>query len=161
MNRTPNTIDCNIKTVNSFISWLTVKPNQLFGLLYKNPVANHYWTSGLPLIKLYIFAEHYDIPKLANDALRRFTSLMHLTGGKNKVPYAFAVDIEVFPTLDDISCIYRNIAAYSPFDPSSSVLSAPQMRTSTTRSWSLSTSSWWMSSCTCGTFKIIGRGSWV
>lgn len=69
------------------------------------------------LIRLHIFAGDYNIPELAEDALRRFASLAHFIDRKTKMPHIYAVDIYTFPTLEETSYVYSNTSAESPLRP--------------------------------------------
>ncbi|KAH3997445.1 hypothetical protein HBI26_202650 [Parastagonospora nodorum] len=109
--------ECQITTFDIFTVWLNAEPECLFSPLSTNPIGDHFWISGVPLIQLHIFAGDYNIPELAEDALRRFASLVHLIGGKTKIPHVFAVDIYVFPTLEEIGYVYSNTSAESPLRP--------------------------------------------
>jgi len=109
--------ECQITTFDIFAAWLNADPECLFSPLYNNPIGEHFWTSGVPLIQLHIFAGAYNIPELAEDALRRFASLVHFIGGKTKMPHVYAVDIYTFPTLEEIGYVYSNTSAESPLRP--------------------------------------------
>jgi hypothetical protein len=108
---------CKITTFDIFTAWLNAEPECLFSPWSTNPIGEHFWTSGVPLLQLHIFAGDYNIPELAEDALRRFASLVHLIGGKTKMPHVFAVDIYDFPTLEEIGYVYSNTSAESPLRP--------------------------------------------
>jgi hypothetical protein len=106
--------DVDIETFRIFLKWLVLDSdpkNNIFGPLHTNPLGGHYWTSGMPLIKLYILGSNYDIPQLAADALRRFESLVELSGHREHI---FAVDINVIPTFDEVGYVYEHTAADSP-----------------------------------------------
>lgn len=54
---------------------------------------------------------------LASDVIKRFARLADVIGGKDHIPRDFAVDIKVFPTLDEINYIYEHAAADCPLRP--------------------------------------------
>jgi len=110
--------DVHIETFTIFITWLNNKSNDsVFGPLHRNPISGFYWTAGMPLIKLYIFACEYEISQLGEDALRRFTSLIYHAGGKETTPRSFAVDIEAIPTIEEVNYVYENTASDDPLRP--------------------------------------------
>jgi hypothetical protein len=56
--------DVELETFSLFMKWLTLDNNpdyDIFGPLYTNPSGGYYWTSGMPLVKLYVFACDYHI----------------------------------------------------------------------------------------------------
>jgi hypothetical protein len=96
------------------MAWLnTERENHL----HQAPFGGHYCTSGMPLVKLYVFACYYQIPQLDEDALCRFVSLIHSSDGKERIPSTFAEDIVILPTLEEINYIYENTASDSPLQP--------------------------------------------
>jgi hypothetical protein len=112
--------DVEIETFRIFVTWLVLKESpkhKHFSPLYRNPLTGHHWTSGLPLIKVYIFACDYEIPELQDDALDRFASLILTSGGRNSTVHIMVPDIEVIPTLDEMNYVYSNTAADSPLRP--------------------------------------------
>lgn len=116
---TPGTIveitDVHIETFIIFATWLNTKNGPyVFGPLHKNPISGYYWTAGMPLIELYVFTCEYEIPKVAEDALRRFRSLLYHKGGKDNVPRCFAADVEELPTIKEINYAFGNTDANSP-----------------------------------------------
>jgi hypothetical protein len=103
----------DIETFRLFTKWLSAKNLAgftPFGPLYKHPMGNLDWTSGMPLLKLYIFVTDYNILRLADDAGRRFASFFTIAGG----PRRLGVDIDVLPTVSKIRFIYEFTAADSP-----------------------------------------------
>jgi hypothetical protein len=106
--------DFDIETFSNFMAWLnTGRENHL----HWDPLGGHYCTSYMPLAKLYIFACYYQIPQLDEDALCRFVSLIHSTGGKERIPSTFVADVVILPTIEEINYIYENTASDSPLRP--------------------------------------------
>jgi hypothetical protein len=106
--------DFNIETFSIFMAWLNTRRENH---LHRDPLGGHYFTSYMPLAKLYIFACYYQIPQLDEHALCRFVSLIHSIGGKERISSTFGEDIVILPTLEEIDYIYENTASDSPLRP--------------------------------------------
>jgi hypothetical protein len=114
----------DIETFRLFTKWLSAKNLAgftPFGPLYKHPMGNLDQTSGMPLLKLYIFVTDYNILRLADDAGRRFASFFTIAGG----PRRLGVDIDVLPTVSKIALsvsLLRPILLYARSSSRVSVL---------------------------------------